>query len=150
MLYMAASGDSGMTVLLGLGKENLEHVRVDDPLLARLSNVGQPGLFILYRSDDGLPSPRLTEVIAMIDETAKLAGFSIPLSCLGATSTQLDSLQSGEGCFVIYPQEDLPGIEKIIIVYDDDQAELVRKLKKAGVVAKDAAVTHIPRNILEN
>jgi hypothetical protein len=77
-------------------------------------------------------------------------GFTIPMFALGVADSQLDILQSGQGCFLVIPRSDLPGIEKIIVVFSDDHAELVRKLKLEGVVSKNAMTTYIPRNILEN
>jgi hypothetical protein len=150
MLYMAAKTDDGLRVFLGLGNENIERIKADDPLVARLSNVGYPGLFFLYMTANGLPSPRMTEIEAMVKERAAEEGFTIPVFALGVADSQLDALQSGQGCFLVVPRSDLPGIEKIVIVFSDDHADLVRKLKLEGVVAKDATMTYVPRNILEN
>jgi hypothetical protein len=150
MLYMAAKTDNGLRVFLGLGKENVDQIKADNPLVARLSNVGYPGLFFLYMSVDNLPSPRMTEINEMMKEKAEEEGFNVPSFSIGSTTEQLDALQAGQGCFFIDPESTMPGIDKIIIVFSDNHQDLVRKLKAEGVVANNATMTYIPRNILEN
>lgn len=49
MLYLSSSSDRGLIVYLGISDENIEQIKLDNPLMARLSYVGYTGLFFLER-----------------------------------------------------------------------------------------------------
>ena len=59
MLYLSSSSDRGLIVYLGISDENIEQIKLDNPLMARLSYVGYTGLFFLFATENADDSPAM-------------------------------------------------------------------------------------------
>lgn len=143
MLYLVSQGDDGLTIFLGLSTENIDHIQQDDPLIARLSHCNYPGFFFLYTSETSALSPKMQE---MEDYFAGLGQYAV----LGATNSQLEALRRNEGCFIFEPEDRLPGVARIIILFCSDQKELFRALKANGAISDRTEVRYVPKDILSN
>jgi hypothetical protein len=146
MIYMAASTQDGILVSLAIDDENLNRIKADDPLMARLSRCGYSnGLFFLYlMSPEGGLSPRMQQIV----EELKGLPVKLKVCALGLGATELEDLKVGK--FVkIQPGNDMPGIFQIAVFYNSDQGKMLDKLREAGLIGPDTRIEIDPRVVRE-
>lgn len=146
MIYMAATTKDGLLISLAIDNENLNRIKADDPLMARLSRCGYPnGLFFVYlMSSDGGLSLRMQEIV----EELKTLPVKFRVCALGLGATELESLKVGK--FIkIEPGEAMPGIFKIAVFYNSDQKGMLDKLREADLIGPDTKIEIDPRIIRE-
>ena len=144
MLYFSATTKHGKHVFLGVSKENIDRIRADDPLMARMQFIGGAGLFFIYTSETKRMSPM------MIGCAKALAGGPIPYYLFGASRAQLEALEESRGCIQVEPGSKLPGIAKITVMFCEDQEGLIRKMRDEGLIPDNVPIMHVPRSVEEN
>jgi hypothetical protein len=142
MLYLAADTSKGRLICLGLLPENVNEIKADNPLIARLMHCGTNGLFFLCLKE----SKKMEELLKGMEKHYP----NINCFCYGASIEELDAFARGEGAFLITPGEHIPDVSKILIVYVEDRQAFVKALRDRGILEKDLPITHIPIDIETN
>ena len=142
MLYLASNSDKGLSIFLGLCKENVEQIKLDNPLMARLDHCGYHGLFFLFGTEDAEDSPKMKEARTILSRN------SIRFDAFGISTAKLDDIQAGRCVLMVKPGDRLPGVEKIVVLFCEDQKKLATMLRKEGMLKADMTV--IPRDPEDN
>lgn len=144
MLYAASHGKKGLRVFLGVTKENVDKIRADEPLMAQMLHVGGNGVFFIYLSEDGSPSPQFQKALDLMHR------FPIDFAAISAKKTELDALEQNLAFLTVDPKNKLPGIELITVVFCRTQQDLFNKLKEKGLITNRTEVRHIPKGGVES
>jgi hypothetical protein len=142
MLYLASNDEKGLSIFLGLCDENLQQIKLDNPLMAQLSHCGHPGLFFLFMSEDASDSPKMAEARKLLDASP------MPYDSFGISAQKLDWIKEGKGVLLVKPGDKLPGVEKIVVLYCNDPTKMAKLLRDNGMVAPSMVV--VPKDISEN
>jgi hypothetical protein len=149
MIYLGAKGEHGLIAFLGLCDENIDRIEKDDVLVANFSNFNSAGLgvygglLLIYPSEHGELSPHMSEISTALKDFGHWCS-------IGCTKLELEALRHNQGTFVIEPKSRMPLIERIVILYCQDQQSLFKSLREKGLITNKTEVRYIPRNLSDN
>jgi hypothetical protein len=140
MLYLASKSDNGLSIFLGLCAENIKQIKLDNPLIARLGYCGYRGLFFLSISEDGSDSRQLKNLCSMIS-LSRMKYYAQPIC-----ASELDDLQAGRCVLVVEPGEYLSGVQKIVVMFCEDQFKFAQLLRDKGMITKETEILVVPKD----